>query len=131
MKVMLSREAEKLVTLEEAPAAEEIIRHMEKEEPEACFYAEMAVRAALGGRSCSIEMLRTSAQIGKNSRVWNIHGACSGSLDVWIEAFAYACPDEIIAAGAYLSDIWQITGNAAEDEKLLQHMYIRRFRETG
>ena len=51
----------------------------------------------------------------------------SGCLDVWIEATALVNGNEFIIIGAYLSDIWMITGY--NNEEIASHMYIRRFKE--
>ena len=91
-------------------------------------YAEMAVRAAFNGNTFGIEVLKSSASIARNGRVWNLYGDGSGTLDIWIDATVCVNDNEFIIIGAYLSDIWQITGSF--DQEIVSHMYIRRFKEV-
>ena len=50
------------------------------------------------------------------------------TVDIWIEATAYVNDNEFIIIGAYLSDIWQITGN--NNLEISSNMYIRKFKEV-
>ena len=128
MKVRLEKEEKKYITLEEAPIAREIIASMKEDESTAEEYAEMAIRAAYDGNAWSIDTMRATAKISKNNRAWNEYSNDSGCLDIWIEATAYVNTDEFIMIGAYLSDIWKITGD--NNTEIASRMYIRKFKEV-
>lgn len=128
MKVTLLKEDKKLITLADAPIVRQIITDMKEDEYTAEKYAEMAIRAAYDGNAWSIDTMRATAKISTNSRAWNVFNENSGNLDIWIEATACVNNDEFIIIGAYLSDIWQITGY--NNEEIKSHMYIRKFKEV-
>lgn len=127
MKVTLLKEDKKYITLEQAPIVRQIIADMKEDEYTAEKYAEMAIRATYNGNAYHIEVLKASAKISTNCRVMNAFTENSGNLDIWIEATSYVNTDEFIIIGAYLSDIWMITGY--NNEEIASHMYIRRFKE--
>lgn len=127
MKVKFEKESRKYITLEEAPIARMIIADMKEDESTVEDYAEMAIRVAYDGKAYSIDTMRAKASISKNNRAWNAFSDNSGCLDIWIEATAYVNIDEFIIIGAYLSDIWMITRST--DQEIVEHMYIRRFKE--
>jgi len=108
--------------------ASEIIADMKDDEYTAKEYAEMAIAAVYDGNAWGIDIMRSMAKISKNRRAWNIYSGNSRDFDIWIEATASVGIDEFIIIGAYLSDIWQITGS--NDEELVSHMYIRKFKEV-
>ena len=126
MKVNMSAESKKIITLEEAPIANAIIANLKEDESTAANYAEYAVNAACKG-SC-IEVFKASAAIAKNRRADNSIIEGSKDLDVWIEATAQTSNGFCII-GAYLTDIWSLTGdNSAEIAS--RHMYTRIFTEN-
>lgn len=127
MKVRLEKEEKKYITLEEAPIVREIIASMKEDESTVEEYAEMAIRVAYNGNAYHIETMKASAKIAKNCRACNAYSNNSNSIDIWIEATAYVNQDEFIIIGAYLSDIWQISGS--KDQEIVSYMYIRRFKE--
>lgn len=128
MKVRLTKEAKKWLTLEQAPIAHQIIKGEKENETIAAEYAEMVIRAVYFGSVWDVEVLKSSASIARNGRVWNLYGDGSGTLDIWIDATVCVNDNEFIIIGAYLSDIWQITGSF--DQEIVSHMYIRRFKEV-
>lgn len=128
MKVKLLKKDKQFITLAEAPIVRQIILDMKEDECTVEKYAEMAVRAAFNGNTFGIEVLKSSASIARNGRVWNLYGDGSGTLDIWIDATVCVNDNEFIIIGAYLSDIWQITGSF--DQEIVSHMYIRRFKEV-
>lgn len=128
MKVTLLKEDKKLITLADAQIVRQIIADMKEDENTAEDYADMAIRAAYNGNAYGIEVLKASAKIVTNSRAWNVFTENSGQLDIWINATAYVNGDEFIMIGAYLSDIWMITGY--NHKEITEHMYIRKFKEA-
>ena len=127
MKVKLEKEDKKYITLAQAPIVRDIISDMKEDENTAADWAKYAIAALYNHREYSVEVLKASAKIAKNNRVWNALNEHRGDFDVWIDATAYvSCADgyEFIIIGAYLSDIWQITyENALE---IASHMRIRK-----
>lgn len=128
MKVTLLKEDKKLITLEEAPIVREIIAYMKEDESTPTDYVEYAINAAYDNRAYGVEILKASAKIAKNCRAYNAYSDHSETLDIWINATAYVNGDEFIMIGAYLSDIWQITSDNAQE--IASHMYIRKFKEV-
>lgn len=131
MKVKLLKKDKQFITLAEAPIVRQIILDMKEDECTVEKYAEMAVRAAFNGNTFGIEVLKSSASIARNGRVWNQYGDESGTLDIWIDATAYVDNgnSEFIIIGCYFSDICQLSGNYEDNQDLISHMYIRRFKE--
>lgn len=127
MKVTLLKEDKKLITLADAQIVRQIITDMKEDEFTPADYADIAIRAAYNGNAYHIEVLKASAKISTNCRVMNAFTENSGNLDIWIEATAYVDIDKFIIIGAYLSDIWMITGY--NNEEIASQMYIRRFKE--
>ena len=127
MKVRLEKEDKKYITLEQAPIVREIITSMKEDESTVEEYAEMAIRVAYDGNAWNIDTMRATAKISRNNNAWNVFSNNSGCLDIWIEATAYVNLNEFIIIGAYLSDIWKITGS--KDQEIVSRMYIRRFKE--
>lgn len=130
MKIALTAEMKKVITIADMPAVNEIIDTMRHEHITAKEAAESAARIASG---CNIvKVLEANAEIGANSRVWDYYGCggCSAHYDVWISFTAIIDGGfgGIIMGGAFLSDIWAATGY--NNEELRSRMYIRKFAET-
>lgn len=123
MKVIMSNESKRIVTVSELPAAKKIIRDMKDDASTAADYAASAVRALCG--YCD-EVFRASAEIAKNGRVYDAYDTGSGNLDVWISFIARADNREIVEGGAYLTDIWDITGD--ENDEIKEHAFLLRYR---
>ena len=128
MKVRLEKEDKKYITLEEAPVVRDIIAYTKEDTTTVEEYAEMAIRAAYNGKAYDIEVMKVSARIAKNARAWNAYNDHSETIDVWVDATAYVNDSEFIIIGAYLSDIWQITGR--DDQEVVSYMYVRKFKEV-
>ena len=122
MKVAMSEESKRVVTISEQAAAKQIIHDLRDDDSTVEAYAERAVRALCGG--CD-EVFRASAEIAKNRRAWNSYADNSGELDVWINFFARADYHTIVEGGAYLTDIWNITGE--ETDSIHAHAYLLKY----
>lgn len=127
MKVTLLKEDKKFITLDEAPIVRRLIASMKEDESTPEEYITYAINAACDCPS-GIDIMKASAKIYKNNRVWNAYSDNSGNIDIWIKATAYINGDEFVIIGAYLSDIWQISGDNAKE--IASRMYIRRFKEV-
>lgn len=130
MKVSITKEMKKVITIADMPAVNEVIKTMQYDATTAKEAAEAAARIASGNND--VKVLEASAEIAGNCRVWNYYNydGSSAHYDVWINFTAIINNGfgGIIMGGAYLSDIWQATGD--NDEELREHMYIRKFTET-
>lgn len=124
MNVTMNKESKRIITLEEAPAARRIISDMKEDESTVAEYAKYAVNAACKG--CCQEIFKATATIAKNRRINDQYFEGSKDLDVWIDAIAQTS-DEFCVIGAYLSDIWSLSG---DDREQVDHMYVRRFIEN-
>ena len=74
------------------------------------------------------KVYESSAEYCKNIRIFDRYGEGSEHADVWVNAIIYDGWKHFYKAGAYLSDIWEITGHS--DEHLKAHMFIRDFAEV-
>ena len=119
MKVTISAESKRVVTMEEMKMAKEIVQAMKEDELTAAEYARFAVVAL--GDGCE-KVYEATAEIAKNCRAWDTYGEGSGTLDIWIEATARTW-NGFVEIGAYLTDIWNISG----DNDQTEHMFIQRF----
>ena len=122
MKITITKESKDYFTYNEVMTAKEIVKE----------YKDYNVGQDIGTLGCilnkwSAECLSWNAEIAKNNRVYNAHSAESGYLDIWINAI-YDGGDVIYKVGAYITDIWESTGDNREELK--SHMYIREFRES-
>ena len=119
MKVTISAESKRVVTMEEMKMAKEIVQAMKEDELTAAEYARIAVVAF--GDGCE-KVYEATAEIAKNCRAWDNYEEGSGTLDIWIEATARTW-NGFVEIGAYLTDIWNISG----DNDQTEHMFIQRF----
>lgn len=130
MKVSITKEIKKVITLADMPAVNEVIKTMQYDSTTVKEAAEAAARIASGNND--VKVLEASAEIAGNCRIWDYYNydGCSAHYDVWVNFTAIIANGfgGIIMGGAYLSDIHQATGD--NDEELREHMYIRKFTET-
>ena len=125
MKVKMTADSKRLVSLEDAKMVSRIIREMKDDEETAEGYARYAVNAA--SEYGTVKVYEAEAEIAKNSRVWNAYGEDTKDFDVWIKATARTS-DGFVDVGAYLTDIWALTGDNY-NEIAQKYMYIRRYSE--
>ena len=127
MKVTLTKKSKENIKASQLDAAREVIRACREDESSAADYAVYAVNCIMHNQHGSCEsILKCSAEVMPNYRAWGLWGNETEDLDVWIEGIA-DCYDSFVRFGAYLSDIWSITGeNCAE---LSRYMYKRIYTE--
>lgn len=125
MKVTMSKDSKRVITLEEAPIANAIINNLKEDESTAFDYAKYAIDAICKGSI--VEVFKASAVIAKNCRANDSIIEGSQDIDVWIEATAQTS-DEFCIIGAYLSDIWSLSGDNTKE--IASHMYSRIFKEA-
>lgn len=125
MKVILTKESKQNIKASQLDAAKSIIRMCRDDESSAADYATYAVNCIMHDKMDWCEsILKCSAEIAPNSRVWGLWGNETENLDVWIEGIA-ECSRCLVRFGAYLSDIWSISGdNAGElSERMYKKIY--------
>lgn len=129
MKVNLTAEMKKFITVAEMPAVKKVMQY-EKENDEWIVqeWAKMAARLVFDDNGAKV--IEATARIAKNQRVWDAFDEETRDIDVWIEFTAFSeYRSSFIIAGVYLTDLWQLTKDNADEIK--SHMYIRRFKEVG
>ena len=129
MKVNLTAEMKKFITVAEMPAVKKVMQY-EKENDEWTVqeWAKMAARLVFDDNRAKV--IEATARIAKTQRVWDAFDEETRDIDVWIEFTAFSeYRSSFIIAGVYLTDLWQLTKDNADEIK--SHMYIRRFEEVG
>ena len=129
MKVNLTAEMKKFITVAEMPAVKKVMQY-EKENDVWTVqeWAKMAARLVFDDNGAKV--IEATARIAKNQRVWDAFDEETRDIDVWIEFTAFSeYRSSFIIAGVYLTDLWQLTKDNADEIK--SHMYIRRFEEVG
>ena len=128
MKVTLTAEMKKIITVSEMPAVNKVIRYAKEDDLTVKEYAEMAARIASGNNI--VKVLEASAEIAGNCRIHDWYDNGSEHFDIWVNFTAIIDNGfgGIIMGGAYVTDIHASTGDNSEE--LRHHMYIRKFTET-
>ena len=130
MKVSITNESKKVITMAEIGAARAIVRDMADDASTVKDVAASAVncimRAVYGIGAGCVDVLRCSAEIASNCRIWDYFSDGSGYLDVWINGVAETS-EGFCKFGAYLSDIWSIGGE--NNKEIAARMYYRLFSE--
>lgn len=129
MKVNLTAEMKKFITVAEMPAVKKVMQY-EKENDEWTVqeWAKMAARLVFDDNGAKV--IEATARIAKNQRVWDAFDEETRDIDVWIEFTAFSeYRSSFIIAGVYLTDLWQLTKDNADEIK--SHMYIRQFKEVN
>lgn len=128
MKVTVTDEMKKVLTIDEMLAVNKVIRSAKEDEMTAREYAEKAARIASG--SNDVKVLEASAEIAGNNRIYDWYDNGSIDFDIWVNFTAVIDNGfgGIIMGGAYVTDICAATGD--NNEELRSHMFIRKFAET-
>ena len=129
MKVSITAEAKKFITVAEMPAVRKTIEALKDDTCTAKDYAEMAARIASGCNN--VKVLEAKAEIAGNCRVHDRFCEGSAQFDVWITFTAIIDNgfDGIIMCGAYLTDILDYTTDNVDE--IRDHMFIRKFTEVA
>ena len=125
MKVKITEDSKKVLTLADMPAARKIIKDLKED---SCLeeYGQWCGNIASGSNE-SLEILKAEAEIAKNCRIWNYYGDDSGDIDVWINFYVFNSYAGFYSIGAYLSDIWKI-GSTEANQEVKSHMYIKEYK---
>lgn len=127
MRVTVSKEIEKHLTVSEMPTVNEIIKSMKEDESTAEDYARMAMNSF--GYNAKFEIYRATATIAKNQRANDVFFEGSNDLDVWIEFLAFDSHYGAFDSGVYLSDLWGLTEE--NQRELRGKMYLNAFTKGG
>lgn len=122
MRVQITKEAKSWLTIAGMPAARRIIAECKEDE---CIqdYGKMA--AEIASRSWDdFEILKATAEIARNHRVYDNFFEGSGKLDVWLKFYALSTHQGFFEIGIYLTDVWQKSEDRSANEKIRQQMYI-------
>ena len=126
MKVNLTAEMKKFITVAEMPAVKKVMQY-EKENDEWIVQEWAKMAAELVCSHSRVKVLEASAEIAKNFRVRDAYGEDSADFDVWVKFTAFA-DDSFVMGGVYLTDLW--TASADNREETIKHMHVRRFEEV-
>lgn len=124
MKIKMTADSKKALTLEDAEITKEIQAEME-EDTGLIDYAVMAVNAA-GFNTTRGKIYAVTAEWARNRRIWNRYTDNSRDIDIWLN-FVAQTDEGFKMIGAYLSDIWEITGD--NQREIASHFYVRNFIE--
>ena len=128
MKVNLTAEMKKFITVAEMPAVKYVMEYAKEDAYSAKDWAKVATRIVFDDNGAKI--IEATAKIAKNQRVWDTFDEGTKDIDVWIEFTAFSeYRSSFIIAGVYLTDLWQLTTDNADEIK--SHMYIRQFKEVN
>lgn len=125
MKVKFTAKQKQYITVAELPIVKRIIADM-KDDDNLQEYAQMAARVASRSNE-TFEILKADATIAKNCRIYDNYGENSGTLDIWLEAYAFNSYKGFYNIGIYLTDVWNICGENREE--IRSHMYIEEYTE--
>lgn len=129
MKIQINKESKKVLTLSEMPIVKRIIKDFKDNEDDLSGDLEILMNIFSAD-----EVIKSTAYVSKNCRAYNVFSDDSGNIDIWIQATIYNIYSSengggvFYMVGAYLSDLWQSTGENREELK--SRMYIRKFLET-
>lgn len=131
MKVTLTNEFKRFITLAEAPAMRKIIAEMKDDTNTAKDYAEIAARAISNDNI--VKVLEANAVICKDdSTPLDYYNDNSGHIDVCINFTAIINNGfgGIIMGSALLSGIWSLCDDSEINAEIMRHWYVRKFKEV-
>lgn len=122
MKIKITEDMKRVITLSEENAVK-LVQNSMKEQKNLQWEAERAL--GLASNNVSLEVLKVEAEVAKNRRVWNFYNEGTESIDIWVTAYGFNCFAGFYSVGFYLSDIWQLGSDNAEEIK--ERMYIKKY----
>jgi hypothetical protein len=124
-----TKEDKKYVTAYDVEKSREIIRDMKEDESTPAEYLETAAKSLKGVYHA--EIINAAARVACNRRVWDAYSAGSQDLDIYVEGLAKVEYNDgnryrvaYVEIGAYLSDIWQLTGSEEDDATTTSMFYL-------
>lgn len=125
MKVKITSESKKWMTIAELPIARQIVAEMKDDDGNGEDYVQMAARLASGVPGERFEVLKVDAEIAK-SNAWNVFSDDSGNLDIYIRAYAFSSYAGFYDIGFYLSSMWKLSDE--NRDKVRAEMYINEYK---
>lgn len=128
MKVNFTAEMRKYIAFAEMPAVKKAMEYAKEDAYSAKDWAKVATRIVFDDNGAKV--IEATARIAKNQRVWDAFDEETRHIDIWVEFTAFSeYRSSFIIAGVYLTDLWQLTKDNADEIK--SHMYIRQFKEVN
>lgn len=124
MIVRMTADSRRVISLDESEIARRIIEMAREDDLRS--YAVSAVNCTGVNFNGCTKIYEANAEIARNGRVWDAFFEGSRDIDIWINVVART-DYGFVELGAYLTDIWQITGSNSEE--IRSHFYMRRFTE--
>ena len=124
MKVKVTQDAKKWLTVAEMPEVRRIIEYL-KDYDWTESDKQTIARLGMGDEYETFEILKAEAEIAGNCRVWNYYTDDSGRLDVWLVVYGYNQFTGFVEAQMYLSDLWSLS--ADNRDEIRSHMYVNKF----
>lgn len=122
MKIKITEDMKRVITLSEENAVK-LVQNSMKEQKNFQWEAERALDIA--SNNTIHEILKVDAEIAKNRRVWDFYNEGTERIDIWVTAYGFDYFAGFYSVGFYLSDIWQLGSENAEEIK--ERMYIRKY----
>lgn len=125
-----TKDEKRYVTAYEYEKSRDIIRDMRDDESTPAEYLKIAIKALSGVYDADV--IKADAKVACNRRVWDAYSVGSEQLDVYIEGVAKVESESgpaYIECGAYLSDIWQLTGDQDADATTTSMFYLTWYRK--
>lgn len=118
----------KYIAFAEMPAVKKVMEYAKEDAYSAKDWAKVATRIVFDDNGAKV--IEATARIAKNQRVWDAFDEETRHIDIWVEFTAFSeYRSSFIIAGVYLTDLWQLTTDNADEIK--SHMYIRQFKEVN
>ena len=131
MKVTITKESGRWMTVDELPYAKQIVQDLKDDSFAAKDYAEMAADAIMWARynhDSVRRVIEASAEICRDNRIeYNQFGDGCGHLGVWVN-FTAETFHGFLKVGCLLSDVWALGTDEAR-AALIRHSYIRYYTE--
>ena len=130
MKVKITSESKKWLTVAEHENAKQIIKEMREDEYGAADYIRSAAHCWLcnsGAVDYVVAVLKADAEISGNARIWNAYNNESGRLDVWLSGTVETSRG-FLKIECYLTDVWGL-GPKESNVQFPALCYARYFTE--
>ena len=124
MKVKITKESKKCITLDDVGIANRLVKLFDTEDEDINYYAQMAYHAC-GGHG-DAEILKAEARIAKNARVWDALDEGSKNFDIWFEFYAYDNYYGFYNIGCYWTDLVMLSSENIGET--VSHMFVQHYK---
>lgn len=128
MRVNVTKEAKKYLTVAQMPFVNKIIKEMKEDETPIKEYCRSAIRA-ISGKNVQWKIFDATAEICMDERTtFDFFGEGTGILNVWINFIAFDSIYGCYEIGCLLTDIFEMADSLPETyQAVADHAYINRF----